>query len=279
LPPQIDNAYYRRAYSLTSRQVLTSGSSETVPDQSEFSSALIHCLRKNTDPLLDPIGIYNDVRLSVRKTTPLYGSLNAANHQDGATFLFFRRQIQPVIVVQPELTVQPELVAIQPVPLPQPSPARPNKEPRVIDPEKDRAAKLWSLGASVGSSFVAPVVVGTVRGTIAPLRYSFLEIGFDAGFGSGVADVGYYSLFPFAHYAFFLPFPTKGGWYIGAGGGYMWAQADFPEGPVPITGFGADAITGVNLFNMLDISYTVRADFSTMTVVGKLSVGYSYRFK
>jgi len=92
LPPQIDNAYYRKAYALTSRQVLTSGSSETVPDQSEFSSALINCLRKNTTPMLDPLGIYNDVRLSIKSTTPLYGTLNAANHQDGATFLFFRRQ-------------------------------------------------------------------------------------------------------------------------------------------------------------------------------------------
>jgi len=105
LPPQIDNTYYRRAYALTSRQVLTSGSSETVPDQSEFSSALLNCLRKNTAPLLDPVGIYNDVRLAVRKTTPLYGTLNAANHQEGATFLFFRR---PSAAVQPA-TVQPAI--------------------------------------------------------------------------------------------------------------------------------------------------------------------------
>ena len=95
LPPQIDNDYYRRAYTRTSRQVLTSGASENVPDQSEFSAALINCLRKNTSPLLDPIGIYNDVRLSVRRTTPLYGNLNQANHQEGATFLFFRRTVAP----------------------------------------------------------------------------------------------------------------------------------------------------------------------------------------
>jgi formylglycine-generating enzyme required for sulfatase activity len=101
MPPQIDNAYYRRAYSITSRQVLTSGSSETVPDQSEFSAALINCLRKNSSPLLDPLGIYNDVRLSVGKTTPLYGTLNASNHQEGATFLFFRRQVSAVIQPAP----------------------------------------------------------------------------------------------------------------------------------------------------------------------------------
>jgi hypothetical protein len=91
LPPRIDNEYYRRAYNLVSRQVLTSGSSETVPDDSEFSAAIKFSLRKNTAPLLDPVGLYNDVRLSVRSSTPLYGTLNQANHQEGATFLFFRR--------------------------------------------------------------------------------------------------------------------------------------------------------------------------------------------
>jgi formylglycine-generating enzyme required for sulfatase activity len=42
--------------------------------------------------LLDPLGIYSDVRLSVSKTTPLYGTLTAASHQEGATFLFFIQQ-------------------------------------------------------------------------------------------------------------------------------------------------------------------------------------------
>jgi hypothetical protein len=94
LPSQIDNDYYRRAYKLVSRQVLTSGSSEEVPDESEFSGAFKFSLRKNSAPFLDPIGLYNDIRLSVRKTTPLYGTLTQANHQDGATFLFFRRDAQ-----------------------------------------------------------------------------------------------------------------------------------------------------------------------------------------
>jgi hypothetical protein len=52
------------------------------------------CLRKNTAPLLDPYGIHNDVRLAVRGTTPLLGSLAQASHQDGATFIFFRQPLQ-----------------------------------------------------------------------------------------------------------------------------------------------------------------------------------------
>ena len=42
-------------------------------------------------------------------------------------------------------------------------------------------------------------MIGTVRGTIAPFRYSFLEAGFEAGFVSGQSDVGYYSFCPFIH--------------------------------------------------------------------------------
>jgi hypothetical protein len=111
MPPQIDNAYYRKAYGLTSRQVLTSGSSEKVPDQSEFSEAIKNCLLKNTAPLLDPFGIYNDVRLSIEKTTPLYGYLSAASHQEGATFLFFRRQVEQ-IAAPPVAPPQPQPQAV-----------------------------------------------------------------------------------------------------------------------------------------------------------------------
>jgi len=108
MSPVIDNDYYRKAYSLTSRQVITSGSIETVPDQSEFSSAFIFCLQKNQNPLLDPLTIFNDVKLSVKETTPLYGTLNAARHQEGATFLFFRRQSSVTTSPAASPAVQPQ---------------------------------------------------------------------------------------------------------------------------------------------------------------------------
>jgi hypothetical protein len=153
-------------------------------------------------------------------------------------------------------------------------------QPMPISPQtaasKPGNAKLWTVGASVGSSFAAPWILGTIHGTIAPWHYSFLEIGLDAGFLSGMEDVGYYSIYPFVHYAFFLPFPDKGGWYIGAGGGYLIAGYNFPEGKVPVNSFGADLTTGFNLWNMLDVSYTLRTNFST--VGNKFSVGYTYRF-
>jgi hypothetical protein len=138
LPPQIDNAYFRKAYGLTSRQVLTSGSSETVPDQSEFSAAIKNCLRKNTAPLIDPISIYNDVRLSVRSTTPLYGTLSAASHQDGATFLFFRKQAASPVTPAPQVAPPPP-VAPAPAPEVQPA-AEPAAKPAVTSTPQPSAA-------------------------------------------------------------------------------------------------------------------------------------------
>ena len=145
-------------------------------------------------------------------------------------------------------------------------------------------AKLWTLGASVGSTFSAPWFVGTVRGTVAPFKYSFLEIGFDFGTISGVSDVGYYSLFPFIHYAYYLPFTVpvgknglNSGWYIGTGGGYKFGELDYPEGKVPLKEFTVNIITGLNIGNVLDISYTLRTDFSETN--NKFAIGYTYRFR
>ena len=142
---------------------------------------------------------------------------------------------------------------------------------------KNDAAKLWTLGASVGSSFSAPWFIGTIRGTVAPFNYSFLELGIDIGLIPGDAGVGYYSLFPFIHYAFFMPFNKNGGWYIGMGGGYMFAQYNFPEGDLPINIFSANAVIGVNLWDIVDISYTLRTNFKNPN--HKTSIGYVRRFR
>ena len=137
--------------------------------------------------------------------------------------------------------------------------------------------KLWTIGASVGSCFTAPWLIGTARGTIALLPYSFIEIGFDAGFLSGVSDVGFYTLYPFINLSYYRPFLYIGGWYIGAGGGYLMAEYDFPEGAESRSAFMANFITGINLFDFLDISYTLRTNFEFMS--NKISVGYIFRFR
>jgi hypothetical protein len=148
--------------------------------------------------------------------------------------------------------------------------------PQDRDSGNKRNAKLWTIGASMGSSFTAPWIIGTARGTIAPFNYSFLALGIDFGFVSGVSGVGYNSFFPFAHYAFYLPVKNWGGWYAGAGGGYLITRLSYPE-VVPINIFAFEAITGFNLFGFLDISYALRTDFATAG--SKVSLGYTFRFR
>lgn len=149
----------------------------------------------------------------------------------------------------------------------------------------NKASRLWTIGGSFGSSFAAPWVISTVHGTIAPFKNSFLEIGLDIGLESGDPYVSYYSIYPFVHYAFFVPFKSSGGWYIGAGGGYMYANYSFPNesfvepfvDDVTISTFAADLTTGFNIMNIIDISYTLHTNFTSAS--NKISVGYTYRFK
>ena len=77
-------------------------------------------------------------------------------------------------------------------------------------------AHLWTLGASFGSSFSAPWVVGTLYGTLAPIKNSFFDIGVEMGMISGETDVGFYSICPFARYNIYLPVKI-GGFFIGIG--------------------------------------------------------------
>lgn len=91
ITPAIDNEYFKKAYGRISRQVLTSGASESVPDISPFAYQLKMSLKKNQSPYVDPLMLFNDIRLGVETTTPLFGSLKETGHQEGASFLLFAR--------------------------------------------------------------------------------------------------------------------------------------------------------------------------------------------
>ena len=196
---------------------------------------------------------------------------------------------KPVPVPQPAPETKPVPAPTpQPAPAPTPAPApKPTpapKEPRekkAVDPQN---TKLWTLGASVGTSFAAPLYIGTVHGTLAPFKYSFFELGMDMGGGDTIADCKYFSLYPFANYSLFVPFARlaggkrSGGWYAGAGCGGMFAKYTFEvEGPVWVNTFAMNIVTGFNIFDMVDISYTLRTDFKSLD--NKLAVGYVYRFR
>ncbi len=88
-PTKIDTSYYAQALQLTSRQVLTSGASEAVPDASEFGQQLINVLERNTEAILDPVTMYESIKRGVTQTLPLLGTL--PGNQDGASFALFLR--------------------------------------------------------------------------------------------------------------------------------------------------------------------------------------------
>jgi hypothetical protein len=92
MAPVITNEYFKNAYARVSRQVLTSGASEAVPDESAFTRQLKLALEGNTSPYLDPFMLYDQIRLGVTQTTPLFGDLKDCGHQQGASFLLFLRQ-------------------------------------------------------------------------------------------------------------------------------------------------------------------------------------------
>jgi len=136
--------------------------------------------------------------------------------------------------------------------------------------------QLWSIGASVGSSFNAPWLIGTLKGTVAPFKHSFFEIGLDMGTISGIEDVGYFSIHPFINIAYYYPINFVG-LYAGAGGGYKYANLDFQEGKVSRSVFAFNVLAGIGLFDFLDISYTLRASIDG-AMSSKMAIGYTYRF-
>jgi len=116
-PPQINSNYYRQAYSKVSRQVMSSGASETVPDASEFSMRLKDGLLRADGECIDPVYLFTKVR-EVKTTQPLLGSIGGSGYEEGGSFLFFKKQ---VITLTPQ-PIPPPVPAPQPVPPPAPSP-------------------------------------------------------------------------------------------------------------------------------------------------------------
>jgi hypothetical protein len=153
---------------------------------------------------------------------------------------------------------------------------RSDYNPMKRDGNTDEAISLWSIGVSLGTTFSAPWFVGTVHGTLAPFRNSFIDLGVDFGFISGYTDVNYYSFYPFAHYAFFLPTGKNVSWYAGAGAGYMLATYSFPENEIKENTFAFDLCTGIIIKSMFNLSYTLRTDFQSAS--NKLMFGYIKRF-
>ncbi|MBN1837541.1 MAG: caspase family protein [Spirochaetales bacterium] len=113
LPAPATAEYFEEAYSRVSRQVLTSGAVEAVQDGSSFAEQLISVLTRNGAPLLDALMLYNELRLGVRGSTPLLGSLAGTGHQEGASFLLFLRdELAPGELPPPEKDTPPDVLPL-----------------------------------------------------------------------------------------------------------------------------------------------------------------------
>lgn len=101
-----------RAEELTSREVLTSGASEVVPDvgigeHSPFMHHVLDTLRRREHEWIDPLRLYDRVRSGVRLQQPLYGTLPGAGHQQGGAFLLWPKT--PLVAVGPEVVAEKEI--------------------------------------------------------------------------------------------------------------------------------------------------------------------------
>ena len=95
---------------------------------------------------------------------------------------------------------------------------------------------------------------------------------------SGASDAAYYSFYPYGHLAFFWPFTDWFGAYAGLGGGFMIVSYSFDkEGDYSENIPAAAATIGANFLDMINISYTLKTNFSARN--HKVSAGYTYRFK
>lgn len=92
------NDYFKKAYQKVSRQILTSGASETVSDNSDFARALKTFLQYNNKPMIDPLTVFENVRIeSSRNSTPMFGFIPNSHHQEGGSFLFFLKEDNVII--------------------------------------------------------------------------------------------------------------------------------------------------------------------------------------
>ena len=152
-----------------------------------------------------------------------------------------------------------------------------SEDPGEFITKRINSTRFNTFGGSIGSSFIDPMIIASIQGTFSPLSFLYIELGCDFGFVSIMEDVeDFYSIYPFAHLGLFFPFREKGGFFLGAGGGYLIGNYIFSTGEINFYFWGIDFTAGINLFNFLNIAYTLKTDFSSAS--NKVSIGYVYRF-
>jgi hypothetical protein len=162
------------------------------------------------------------------------------------------------------------------------------EERRVAEAKrKQRRSRFFSLGLAAGSTFTVPWGVVNLNATLPLFGYTFFDVGVDFGFIHGYpgrSDLGYVSLYPYARLNGYLPMGNTGGFYFGAGAGYMaayYAAGDEKnEFKIPAVDVTAGLFLGREN-NYFRIAYALRAPVEAPFSVQNHRVifGYSYRWE
>jgi hypothetical protein len=166
----IDNEYFRKAYARISRQALTSGEHETVPDESEFAFQLKMALKRNRSAFMDPLMLYTDIRLGMTKTIPLIGGLKETGHQQGASFLLFLKGGEEVARRTLELL--------------------PLENPPISEPDIHKSSSAAHPFLSSGIFYNMGFAVGEIGQTLDPAHFPEVTLHYNAAFSWGRLGLG-----------------------------------------------------------------------------------------
>jgi hypothetical protein len=146
--------------------------------------------------------------------------------------------------------------------------------------------RFLSFGAQTGTWFTTPCLIFSPKFTFSVFPYTFFDIACDAGILQQKQKVDYYSkyfsLYPSAHFNFFTPFSgyePGGGWYIGAGTGWLYAYYGNDTITSTVSLWAFDTTSGFYFgeeHHYFNIAYTLRTNFERVN--NKVSVGYTFRF-
>jgi TolB-like protein len=162
------------------------------------------------------------------------------------------------------------------------------EEERAAEAKRKKAkARLFSLGLSAGSTFTVPWAVVNIGATVPLLRYTFIDAGLDVGFIHGYEnrdDLKYFSLYPHGHLNVYLPLGNAGGFYIGAGAGYLLAFYETSGEKNAVRIPAAEAAAGFYLGrknHYFKIAYALRTPFEQFFGIlnHKAAIGYSFRWE
>ena len=166
--------------------------------------------------------------------------------------------------------------------------------------------KFWSLGFNMGTAFATPLLIFNIDATVAPLSWSFFELGAEFGSMNGKAgenveirNVQYSSNYYYARVNSFVPYGKRiydsygkpkegGGWYLGLGLGvmsasYAYIQSETERSVATVQTPTLDGATGFFIGRghiLFKAGYAIRTTMDMKNLIGvnhRLLLGVNYR--